>query len=194
MSKQNCKCACDKCKAGTCTFCMAEEKCANHKSEKAYAFNPHILGSGLDQVPVILTSDEPDLLDTSAPFDALYEFRPKNAAKTIVEKVLETDMFNKILGQDMMEALGEVETQRAVVTKNATATALSQKIDDVATTSLFKLSYALSKKSEIENKTGVIVHDLKKDLRAIGCDLTGISFDSLERNMASYVQNCLIAS
>jgi hypothetical protein len=125
----------------------------------------------------------------SAPFpESSYLSAPTGKANRIVAQIQQNDLLEKVLGQDLTEQLNVLEKAK----QNAPTAALTKAISQVADSSVAKLEYTLSKRSEIGNKMGVLVHDLKKNLRAIGCDLTGISFDSLERNMASYVQNALM--
>jgi len=204
-----CSCKCVKCVVGKCDKCEAPTKCANFKPTKSFSFHEsEILGEtgsilaaearqDLVKMFAQIDSSEENILEATAPFDEMYEFRPKPAVtKTTVESILQKHFVTQVLGADMMQALGEVETQRAVVAKTATATALNRAIERVADSSIAKLNFALSKKSEISNKMGVLVHDLKKNLRAKGFQLDGweSGFNSLEQNMGAFVQSALIAA
>jgi hypothetical protein len=132
-----------------------------------------------------------DVLDATNPFppDAVASPVSTGRADALVSHIQQEDLFNKVLGEDLTEQMATLEKTK----KNASAKALNRVIESVADSSITRLEYALSKRSEISNKMGVLVHDLRKNLRAKGYQLEGIAFDALEQHMASYVQNALIA-
>jgi hypothetical protein len=141
------------------------------------------------------SGDQPDVLDATAPFSALFAFQPSTGrASSLIKGIESADVVSKVLGGDLMDALKGPEPSTDALDKRITE--VSQRVADnllgkasriVATAPLRKSAVA----GMVDRfKQNLVRKGHRDGVEAFGSD----GWERLTASMESYVTETLAAA